>query len=98
MKTTIVTIVLVFALLISGCATQSFTINGGEKSEPNLKKMQHFFVSGIGQKKEINAVEICGGEDKVAKVEAHIRFLDGFLSAVTYGIYTPHTATVYCTE
>jgi hypothetical protein len=40
----------------------------------------------------------CGGADKVAKVEAYITFWDGLLGAVTWGIYTPHTAKVYCTD
>ena len=91
---------LLIALLLAGCATQRFTINGGvgDKEEPDIKKMQHFFVAGIGQTKELNAAEICGGVDKVAKVEAYITFWDGLLGALTYGIYTPHTAKVYCIE
>jgi hypothetical protein len=98
MKKAIIGLVLI--VLITGCATQRFTIHGGgdDKKEPDVKKMQHFFVSGIGQTKELNAAEICGGIDKVAKVEAHITFLDGLLGVVTWGIYTPHTAKVFCTD
>jgi Bor protein len=91
-------IAMVLALLMSGCATQTFMINGGGGEEPDQQKMQSFWVYGIGQEQEMNAAEICGGADKVAKVEAHIRFIDGFLNAITWGIYTPHTAKVYCTE
>ena len=93
-------IALVILVFIAGCATQRFTIqaSGNDQKEPDVKKMQHFFVAGIGQTKELNAAEICGGVDKVAKVEAYITFWDGLLGAITYGIYTPHTAKVYCTE
>jgi hypothetical protein len=98
MKKAIIGLLLI--VLITGCATQRFTINGDgdEKKEPDVKKMQHFFVAGIGQTKELNAAEICGGIDKVAKVEAYITFWDGLLGAVTWGIYTPHTAKVFCTD
>ena len=91
---------LALTVIIAGCATQRFTIHGGvgDKEEPDVKKMQHFFVAGVGQTKEMNAAEICGGVDKIAKVEAYITFLDGLLGAVTWGIYTPHTAKVYCTD
>ncbi|RLB95685.1 MAG: lipoprotein bor [Deltaproteobacteria bacterium] len=98
MKKAIIGLLLI--VFITGCATQRFTINGDgdEKTEPDVKKMQHFFVAGIGQTKELNAAEICGGIDKVAKVEAYITFWDGLLGAVTWGIYTPHTAKVFCTD
>ncbi len=38
-----------------------------------------------------------GGADKVAMVQSHVTFLDGFLGAITFGIYTPRSARVYCT-
>lgn len=81
---------------MSGCATQTFTMNGGGSVEPDVQLMQAFFVDGLGQEKELNAVEICGNIDKVAKVESGLRFVDGLLSVLTYGIYTPRTAKVYC--
>ena len=98
MKKTFIGLLLI--VLLAGCATQRFNIHGSgdDKKEPDVKKMHHFFVSGIGQTKELNAAEICGGADKVAKVEAYITFLDGLLGFVTCGIYTPHTAKVYCTD
>ena len=98
MKKYIIAVVLI--VLMAGCATQRFNIQGseGDNKEPDVKKMQHFFIAGIGQTKELNAAEICNGADKVAKVEAYITFWDGLLGTVTCGIYTPHTAKVYCTD
>lgn len=92
-----ISLVIAFAA-ISGCATQTFEINGGGALAPDEEKMQSFFVSGLGQTQEMDAAEICGGADKVAKVESHLNFIDGFLGALTYGIYTPRTAKVYCTQ
>ncbi len=93
----IFTVILV-GLLASACATQSFTLQEGATELPQKEEMQSFYVSGVGQEKSVNASEVCGGADKVAKVESHLKFYDGFLSAITYGIYTPRTAKVYCVK
>jgi hypothetical protein len=89
---------MVVTTLLASCATQRFPIHGGGGDEPDKQKMQSFFIGGIGQEQEIDAAEICGGADKVARVEAHLRFIDGFLGVLTWGLYTPRTAKVYCTE
>ena len=87
---------LLFAALASGCATQTFTINGTAGDYPTEQQTQHFFVSGIGQQKVADAAEICGGAENIVKVESHLSFLNGFLGFITYGIYTPRQARVYC--
>lgn len=86
----------VIVALMSGCATQSFTMQKQASAEPTKEVMQSFFISGLGQTQELNAAEICGGADKVAKVEAHLNFIDGLLGTLSFGIYTPRTAKVYC--
>ncbi|MCC4796630.1 Bor family protein [Enterovibrio norvegicus] len=88
-------VLVVGALMLSGCAQQTFVVND---KQGNLEEeaMQSFFVSGIGQKKTIDAASICGGAENVAKVEVQQTFLDGFLGVVTFGIYTPRDARVYC--
>lgn len=83
-------------LVLTGCATQTYYVNDGGGSLPTKKKLQSFFVGGIGQEQAIDASGICGGAEKVAKVESKLNGLDGFLSVVTFGIYTPRTAKVYC--
>ena len=50
----------------------------------------HFFVSGIGQKKTVDAAKICGGAENVVKTETQQAFVNGLLGFITLGIYTPH--------
>lgn len=88
----------VLSLAISGCATQTYNFNGGASSAPTKEVMQPFFVSGIGQTQEIDAAEVCGGVDKVAKVESHMSFLNGLLGGFSMGLFTPRQAKVYCTK
>ena len=58
----------------------------------------HFFVSGIGQKKTVDAAKICGGAENVVKTETQQTFVNGLLSFITLGIYTPLEARVYCSQ
>ena len=54
------------ALLITGCAQQtllSFKQTGSSSTKETIT--HHFFVSGIGQKKTVDAAKICGGAENV---------------------------------
>jgi len=83
---------------LTGCSTQSFTMNTGAEPTPTKEVMQPFFVSGLGQTQEIDAAEICDGVENVAKVESHMSFMNGLLGTLTSGVYTPRQAKVYCTR
>lgn len=90
-------VLVAFIALMTGCATQTYNLAGGAASEvPTKQVSQSFFVEGIGQHKNINAAQICGGVDKVIKVETKAEVTDVLLGIVTLGIYTPRTAKVYC--
>ena len=88
---------ILLAVLLGGCATQRFDVNGpvGPNAQPSLETSQPFFISGIGQTATVDAAQVCGGANKVARIETETTFLDGLLSALV-GIYTPRTARVYC--
>ena len=57
------------ALLITGCAQQTFTVQNNDSSSTKETITHHFFVSGIGQKKTVDAAKICGGAENVVKTE-----------------------------
>ena len=86
------------ALLITGCAQQTFTVqNKPAAVAPKETITHHFFVSGIGQKKTVDAAKICGGAENVVKT-ANQTFVNGLLGFITLGIYTPLEARVYCSQ
>lgn len=85
------------SVMMTGCATSSFVLNG-QAGAVSKETTEHYFVSGLGQAKETDAAAICGGANRVAKVEVHTRPLDGVLGALTYGIYTPRGTRVYCSN
>ena len=46
-----------------------------------------FFVSGIGQKKTVDAAKICGGAENVVKTETQQTFVNGLSVFTSLGIY-----------
>ena len=64
-------LVTALALLITGCAQQTFTVqNKPAAVAPKETITHHFFVSGIGQKKNCRcSSQICGGAENVVKTE-----------------------------
>ena len=87
------------ALLITGCAQQTFTVQNKPAWQLAPKAHHHhFFVSGIGQKKTVDAAKICGGAENVVKTETQQTFVNGLLGFITLGIYTPLEARVYCSQ
>ena len=69
------------ALLITGCSTRRFTVqNKPAAVAPKETITHHFFVSGIGQKKTVDAAKICGGAENVGlKTETQQTFVNGLL-------------------
>jgi len=85
-------------MVLSGCATQSFDVNPpvGPSDQATLDTSQTFFVGGIGQSATVDAAEVCGGAENVARIETEMSFLDGLFAGLTGSIYSPRTARVYC--
>ena len=76
-------------------AQQTFTVqNKPAAVAPKETITHHFFVSGIGQKKTVDAAKICGGAENVVKTETQQTFVNGLLGFITLGIYTPLEARV----
>jgi len=88
--------IILTVIALTGCATQTYNINGDTTALPTQEKSQAFFLQGIGQQKNMNAADICGGAENIIKVESEETFINILLRVVTFGIYTPRTARVYC--
>lgn len=89
-------LIAVVALALTGCAQQSFLVKQNATSAPKQVTTHHFFLSGLGQSKTIDATAVCHSEDNLVRVEVQQTPLNVLLSIVTFGIYTPREARVYC--
>ena len=59
---------LLAGLLITGCSTDVYcSKNKPAAVAPKETITHHFFVSGIGQKKTVDAAKICGGAKMLLK-------------------------------
>ena len=87
------------ALLISvtACSQTRHYVNGHSvEGAREVKDDTDYFISGLAQKKKIDAQQICGGPDKVIATETFRSPVNIVLSLLTFGIYTPQEQTVYC--
>ena len=77
------------ALLITGCAQQTFTVqNKPAAVAPKETITHHFFVSVGGRRKTVDAAKICGGAENIVKTETQQTFVNGLLGFITLGIYS----------
>ena len=77
------------AMLITGCAQQTFTVgNKPTAVTPKETITHHFFVSGIGQEKTVDAAKICGGAENVVKTETQQTFVNGLLGFICNNYFT----------
>ena len=84
------------ALLITGCAQQTFTVqNKPAAVAPKPSPIISSFLEL--KKKTVDAAKICGGAENV-KTETQQTFVNGLLGFITLGIYTPLEARVYCSQ
>ena len=86
------------ALLITGCAQQTFTVQNKPAAVAQGSHHPSFLRFWIGQKKTVDAAKICGGAENVVKTETQQTFVNGLLGFITLGIYTPLEARVYCSQ
>nr|prf iss gene [Escherichia coli] len=87
------------AMLITGCAQQTFTVgNKPTAVTPKETITHHFFVSPIGQRKLLMQPKFVGGAENVVKTETQQTFVNALPGFITFGIYTPLEARVYCSQ
>ena len=55
------------ALLITGCAQQTFTVQNKPAAVAPRLITHHFFVSGIGQKKTVDAIKFVAAQKMLLK-------------------------------
>ena len=81
------------ALLITGCAQQTFTVqNKPAAVAPKETITHHFFVSGIGQKKLSMQPKFVAAQKMLLKQKPSKHSANGLLGFITLGIYTAGSA------
>ena len=86
------------ALLITGCAQQTFTVQN-KPAAVAISGNHHpsFLRLELGRRK-LSMAQISSGAENVVKTETQQTFVNGLLGFITLGIYTPLEARVYCSQ
>ena len=86
------------ALLITGCAQQTFTVQNKPAVAPRKPSPIISSFLELGRRKlSMQKAKICGGAENVVKTETQQTFVNGLLGFITLGIYTPLEACVLLT-
>ena len=81
------------SMLLTSCYTYTSVVGKGAQGTTAVKKWNHYVIQGLIPVGVSDAkVMASGATDYTVKTEQS--FVNGLLSAITFGIYTPTTTTV----
>ncbi len=87
---------LVAATALSGCYKVDYVDIAPNASPGEVHTVwAHGVIYGVVMLSDVNAKELCGA-DNVYDIETKVSFLNGLVMQLTFGLYSPATATVTC--
>jgi hypothetical protein len=81
------------SLSLTSCYVNTFNVGKGAQSNVKVSKWNHYVLFGLAPAGVSNPNELAG-DAKDYTVTIQHSFVNGLLSAITFGIYTPTTTTV----
>jgi len=80
-------------VMMTSCYTVTATIGKGPQTGVEVKQANHFLIGGLVPVGVANVKEMAGGAENYSITVTHT-FVDGLLSGITGGLYTPTTTIV----
>ena len=95
MKKRVLQLVLLLAIsiLMTSCYTLTFSVGRGATRGDVVTEKNHYLIGGLVPLRTCDPARMAGGAANYTVTIQH-NFIDGFLAALTGGIYTPNTVTV----
>ncbi|GGB70955.1 hypothetical protein GCM10007424_08680 [Flavobacterium suaedae] len=81
------------SLLLTSCYTYTTVVGKGAQGNQTVKKWNHYVVYGLAPVGVSDAKEMAGGATDYT-VTTEQSFVNGLVSALTFGLYSPTTTTV----
>lgn len=89
----IFTVAFAASMLLTSCYTYTTVVGKGAQSSAEVKEWNHYILFGLAPVGVSDAAEMAGGaKDYTVKTEQS--FVNGLVSALTFGLYSPTTTTV----
>lgn len=85
--------VLLCSLLLTSCFTYTTVVGDGAKGNEVVTKWNHYVVYGLAPI-DVSDAKIMAGGAKDYTVKTEQTFVNGLVSALTFGLYTPTITTV----
>ena len=80
-------------LIFSSCYTYTSVVGKGPQGSETVTRHNHYLIDGLVTIKTSDS-KAMAGEVKDYSVTTQHTFIDGLLSLITFGIYSPTTTTV----
>lgn len=81
------------SLLLTSCYSYTSVVGTGAQGNSQTTEWNHYVIYGLGPVGVSNSKTMAGGADNYT-VHTRQSFVNGLISAITFGIYTPTTTTV----
>ncbi|WP_431608815.1 Bor family protein [Chryseobacterium sp. 'Rf worker isolate 10'] len=89
----VMTAVVAASILLTSCYSYTSVVGKGAIGVEKTNKWNHYFVEGLIPASVSDSNKLANGSENYT-VHTRQTFLNGLISAVTFGIYTPTTTTV----
>lgn len=85
--------VLALSLSLTSCYVQTHVVGKGAQGNQKVTKWNHYLIYGLAPVDVSKPEEMAAGATDYT-VETKHSFVNGLISAITFGIYNPTTTTV----
>jgi PBP1b-binding outer membrane lipoprotein LpoB len=88
-----VAIVFAAAMLLSSCYSYTSVVGSGAQGNSQTTQWNHYVIYGLAPVGVSDSKSMAGGSENYT-VHTRQSFVNGLISGITFGIYTPTTTTV----
>jgi predicted small secreted protein len=81
------------SMLLSSCYSYTTIVGNGAQGNEQITEWNHYVIYGLAPVGVSNAKAMAGGAENYTVHTRH-SFVNGLVSGLTFGIYTPTTTTV----
>ena len=89
----IMTVVFAASMLLSSCYSYTSVVGKGAQGNSQTTEWNHYVVYGLAPVGVSDSKQMADGAENYS-VHTRQSFVNGLVSAITFGIYTPTTTTV----
>jgi Bor protein len=89
----LMTVLFFASILFTSCFSYTTVVGTGAQTQEEITEWNHYMIYGLARVNISDAKQMAGGAENYT-VHTRQSFLNGIISALTIGIYTPTTTTV----